>query len=300
MNNFGLLLRKYSVPAIFTIIGILVLAWGIKNSQPVLFLLATGMMFVAGILSTLYSMGKLKPAVVYATGILVGIVALVLIIFSYKGVSTTLKYETDRDKCIALAEQNLMDIRFVQKVHYEKTGRYISDWDEFVEFVKTGTMPNFVSKGTVPGVKIIAAENDYLYGDNRPIDNSMTEQEAYRLSKWKEGPRYDTLFAGFVRDTVQVSILKVKFNNRAYRENREKLGFYPFSADSLPYIPYTGSKKMWNLEVKDSITVSEVVGGAIYVSGTLPFGKTEGSAKKIKMSFGNLSSFDLDGSWEKE
>ena len=96
MNNLGLLLRKYSVPAIFTIVGFAVLIYGFSNGQSGTFLFASAMMLAAGVLSGLFSMGKLTPPVVVGTGIGFGIIALILIYLSYDSVSTTRQYERDR------------------------------------------------------------------------------------------------------------------------------------------------------------------------------------------------------------
>jgi hypothetical protein len=300
LDKIGLILKKYAVPGIFLTVGLIVLIVGMTSGQSTVFMFSAGMMLVAGILSVLYSMGKLKPGIVYGSGIAVGVIALILIYMSFSSVAVSQKYEKDRDNCKELAKQNLMDIRYVQKIHKEQNGTYLGTWEELVDFTKNGTMPYVVSEGTVPGVKITPEERDYLYNDNRPIDNNMTEDEAYRLSKWTEGPRYNELFIGFKRDTIQVSIMKTKFENKSYVSNREKLGFYRFSADSLPYIPYTGSKLEWDLQVEDSIMFDGVAGPAIQVLGEIPFAEVEGASRNIVMGFGKITSHDVSGSWEDE
>lgn len=298
MNDLGLLVRKYSVPFLFTLVGLVILIFGFVKGQGSNFLIAASMIFVAGILSALFSFGVLKPKLVILIGSVFGVVSIALISVSWFSVSDTLKHGRDTKRCMEISKQNLTDIRFLQKVHKEKYGTYIDNWDDLVEFAKTGTMPSIIAKGTVPSTPITVEEMEYLYGDGRAIDNNMTEEEAYRLSKWSEGPRYDSLFAGFVRDTVQVSILKTKFMNKSYVRSREKLDLYPFSADSLPIIPFT--KKQWTLEVRDSIKLGDIVGPSIRVEGVLPFAELQGTDKYIKMYFGDLTTFDLEGSWEKE
>ena len=299
MNNLGLLLRKYSVPALFTIIGLLVLVYGFSNGQNAKFLFAASMMLAAGILSGLFSMGKLRPIVVLGTGVGFGIVAIILLVLSFTDVKQTLKYEADRDLCVEMAKQNLTDIRFLQETYKKKYGTYMDNWDDVVQFAKVGTMPIPIAKGTVPKDKITPEERDYLYNDNRPIDYNMTEEEAYRLSKWTEGPRYNMLFKDFVRDTIQKSIMETKFKSRGYVEGRAKAGLKAFDADKLPYIPFTDNKK-WSLQVRDSVKMGEIVGPSIEVRGKLPFGEIEGTKEKIEMYFGNISTLDTEGSWEKE
>ncbi|GAB5418742.1 MAG: hypothetical protein Crog4KO_04990 [Crocinitomicaceae bacterium] len=299
MNNLGLLLRKFSVPVLFSVIGLTVLIVGLSNGQGSFFLLAAAMILLAGVLSTLFSLGKLSPKIVMILGGVFGAVALLLLVLSFAEVGSTLKYEQNRDKSLEIAKQNMMDIRFLQKVHKEKYGVYIDNWDDLVDFAKNGTMPYIIQNGDVPARKISVAERDYLYDDNRAIDINMTESEALLLSKWEEGPNYAE-FKGFVRDTQQVSILKTKFQNPSYVKNRVKSEIYPFSADSLPVIPFTGGKEQWTLKVRDSVKIGETVGPTILVKGKLPFAEMEGSSKKIEVSFGSLTTFDTEGSWEQD
>jgi hypothetical protein len=92
--------------------------------------------------------------------------------------------------------------------------------------------------------------------------------------------------------------MKTKFMNRSYVENRQKLDLYPFSPDSLPKIPYTN--KLWTIQVRDSLTLGDKTGPALRIEGVLPYTELEGTTKWIKMFFGDLNSFDLEGSWEQE
>lgn len=299
MNNLGLLLRKFSVPVIFTVVGLTVLIIGFANGQGAFFKLAAAMILLAGVLSTLFSLGKVSPKIVMILGGLFGAVAIILLFLSFGEVGNTLRYEENRDKSLEIAKQNMMDIRFLQKIHKEKYGVYADNWEDLVDFAKNGTMPYIDENGTVPSRRITIEELEYLYGDNRAIDINMTEEEALRLSKWAERPNFDEL-KDFRRDTTQVSILKRKFKNAAYAKNRAKSEIYPFSADSLPVIPFTGGKQMWTLTIEDSVKVGEVYGQTILVKGKLPFAQMEGSNKLIEVFFGSLTTFDTEGSWEKE
>ena len=218
---------------------------------------------------------------------------------SWKSVHDTNVYNKNYEKCKTLAKQNLEDIRYIQKAYAEANGVYLSDWNALVEFTKSGTIPYVDAQGVVPKRAISPEERDYLYHDNRAIDNDMTEEEAFLLSKWTDGPNWSTDFSSFKRDTIQVSLSKTKFQSKSYVQNREKLGFYPFSADSLPYIPFT--KNQWSLETKDSILVNDVKYPALYIAGKIPFAEIQGKNNDTEeMFFGSLTTPDLDGSWEGE
>ena len=298
-SQLSVLLKKYSIPVLLFIVGIIMLSVGLKNNQDGMFMVSSIMMFAAGGISILYSSGKFKPAVAYAIGIVAGIAAIVVLYKSWDTVSSTEEYMSNYEKCKMLAKQNLEDVRYVQKAYAEQNGVYLSDWNALIDFVNNGKVPFVESQGAVPARKIDVDERKYLYNDNRAIDVDMTEEEAYRLSKWTEGPNWQTDFVNFKRDTVMVSLLKMKFQSRSYKENREKMGFYPFVADSLPVIPFT--KTQWLMETKDSIKINDVNYPALMVSGEIPFADVQGkNDDKEAMSFGSLTTNTLEGTWENE
>ncbi len=291
-SNLSILLKKYTVPALFLIIGLLMVYIGIAQDQGAGFMIAAVMMLIAAALSIAFSTGKFNSSLVYILGIGSGIAGLVALFLSYNSVKTTLTYQENAKACQSLSVQNLQDIRYVQKVHKEKTGKYIAEWSEFVDFVKNGTVPVPNSIGSVPSRKVDPVENKYLYTGNPPVDNDMSEQEAYRLSLWKEGPNWEKDFKNFVRDTIQRDLMKIKFASKSYVANRTKLGFYKFSADSLPIIPHT--KDLWSLEVKDSVKIGDESFPTIRVEGRIPYGNKEQGT----MYFGSKNLNELGGSWE--
>lgn len=296
-SNLSIILKKYTVPALFLIIGLVMIYIGLSQGQGAAFMVAAIMMLVAGALSIAFSTGNFKSGLVYILGIGSGIAGLIALFMSYGSVGDTLTYQNNYKESKALATQNLQDIRYIQKAYAEKTGKYIGKWDELVDFVKNGTIPVLDAVGSVPAEKLTPEENKYLYPGNPPIDNDMLEMDAYRLSLWPEGPRYNQFFKNFKRDTVQKSLMEVKFSTKSYTANREKLGFYKFSADSLPVIPYT--KDSWSIEVKDSVKIGEESFPTIRVEGYIPFASTQGKDNnKELMYFGSTSLNELSGSWE--
>lgn len=297
-GRLAVLLKKLSIPFLLLLAGLIMLIVGISQSQDGMFMLSAFMMLVAGGISILYSSGKLNPKIATLIGLVAGVGAIIILFISWKSVRDTDRYNRNYDKCKMIAKQNLEDVRYIQKAYAEQYGVYLTDWNSLIDFTNNGTVPYVDAQGVVPKRKILPEERDYLYGDNRAIDNDMTEDEAYRLSKWMEGPNY-TEFANFKRDTIQVSLLESKFKSRSYVENREKMGFYKFNPDSLPYIPYTNQK--WSLETKDSILVGDAKYPALYIYGKIPFADVQGKNNDTEeMFFGSLTTPDLDGSWEGE
>ena len=300
-SNLSVLLKKYSVPLIFFILGLFILIFGAMNGQGTMFMMASVLMFIAGGLSIVYSTGSIKSGMVYVFGIAAGIAGVITLVMSYQSVKDTATYNENYKKCKSQAKQNLEDIRFIQKAYASENGKYIADWSELIDFAKNGTIPFVDAQGVVPSRKITPEENKFLYTNNPPIDNNMTEKEAFLLSKWQEGPNWEKDFKTFKRDTIQVSLYKTKFQGKAYMASREKAGFKPFSADSLPYIPFTGGRQKWTLEVKDSVQVGEAFAPAIKVSGMIPFADIQGkNDDQEEMYFGTLTTNDTSGSWESE
>ncbi|MDX2361525.1 MAG: hypothetical protein QNK23_12015 [Crocinitomicaceae bacterium] len=295
-SELSLLLKKYSIPALLLIAGVFMLIIGFTGNQNGVFMVAAILMLAAAAISILYSSGNLKPKLLIAIGLLAGAGAIVTLVISSTSVYNTATYNDNYDFCKLMSKQNLEDIRYIQKVHAEQNGTYLSDWDAFIEFAKNAEVDIVEAQGVVPSRAIDMDENNYLYTGNPPIDRDMNEEEAYRLSLWLEGPNYSD-FSNFKRDTVSQSLIEFKFGNDSYTENREKLEFYAFSVDSLPIIPFTTER--WNLETLDSLNINDLVQPAIKVSGMIPFAEQEGkNDDQEEMFFGSITTHSVDGSWE--
>lgn len=292
-QNLALLFKKYTVPTVFTLLGLVMVVMGFSSDQNSIYMLAAFMMLLAGVLSFLYSTGAVSSKIITYLGLGAAAFALVTLFLSITSVRDTTIHMENFEKCYSKSVLNLSDIRAAQKAHAEKHGKYAATWEELIDFIENGTVPYIVAEGVVPGRKITEAERDYLYGDNRAIDNNMTEEEAYRLSKWESVPG-DLM--KFKRDTIMVKFMETKFNTQSYIIGRQKAGFGKFYADSLPYIPMSGGK-MWNMETKDSVQIGEEYFPAIRVEGKLPLAEIKGT-EPIDMYFGKLTTNDTGGSWE--
>lgn len=293
-GNLGVIMKKFAVPGIFSILGLTVLYVGISTKQDAMFMMSAVFLFVAALLSFLYSTGKVKTSVITLLGIVAGIAAGVTMAISVVSVMRTQEYLDNYELSKKMAQQNLSDIRFIQENFAKKNGRYAKTWDEFKAYAETATVEHVIAEGTVPLMPLTQEQSRAIYGDNRPVDNNMTELEAYKLSKL---PICPPELKGFRRDTVYLNMVKVKFNNDVERANRKKQGFEPFSIEKLPIIPMSGGKQ-WKLETRDSVAVGgDTKIPTIRVSGMLPFGQVE-EAKKEEISFGNLATGDNDGSWQ--
>ena len=298
MTNYAILLKKFSVPVLFLIMGLGMLYFGITGKQNTIFNLSSSLLFVAAILSFLYSWGGLSRKIFVFTGVFSGVVSLVLLYLSYQSVRDTEIYNSNYKACKSLAISNLSDLRTIQMEYLKTYKKYASSAEELKEFLKTATTDSVATQGTVPSRKLTVAERDFLYNDNRPIDNNMNLSEAYRLSKSSICPAD---LKDFKYDTLKTSLIGSKFSwNKSYKESRAKSGFYKFNVDSLFVVPFTGGKEKWKFEVatvkkgKDDVPVMRI-------SGKIPFAEVQG--KKNELLFvGKLDVPEATpvGSWEDE
>ena len=83
-SNVSVLVNKFAIPAVLLVLGLFMLIVGIKNGQSAMFMLASFMMLTAGVLSILYSSGKLKAGLSFGIGGITGVAALVTLFFSFK------------------------------------------------------------------------------------------------------------------------------------------------------------------------------------------------------------------------
>jgi len=298
MTNYGVLLKKFSLPVLFVIMGGGMLYFGFTSKQNTIFNLSSLLLFVSAILSFLYSWGGLPRKIFVFTGVFSGVVSLVLLYLSYQSVKDTEVYNSNYKACKSLAISNLSDLRTIQMEYLKTYKKYASSPEELKEFLKIATSDSVATQGTVPSRKLTVAERDFLYNDNRPIDNNMNLNEAYRLSKSNICPAD---LKDFKYDTLKTSLIGSKFMwNKSYKESRAKSGFYKFNVDSLFVVPFTGGKEKWKFEVatvkkgKDDVPVMRI-------SGKIPFAEVQG--KKNELLFvGKLDVPEATpvGSWEDE
>ena len=293
-GSLTILLKKFSVPALFTIIGVAMMVVGFKTKQNSQYHIATVMMLVSSLLSFLYCSGKSSVKMLTLIGFGAGIASLFAMGMSWNSVYKTDQHIKQFALCEKTAVSNLRDIRAAQKAYAEQEGKYAATWEELENFIMNGKVPFVIAEGVLPSRKITEAERNFIYGDNRAIDNNMTEFEAYKLSKSAK-PAED--LKGYRRDTVLVSFYTTKFGSKSYNEGRMKEGLGAFDIKGLFEIPMSNGQK-WKLETKDSVQIGADYFPAIQVSGKLPLAKIEGETP-IEISFGKITTNDVSGSWEK-
>jgi hypothetical protein len=297
MLNISVILKRYSVPAIFLVLGVMLLTIAFKENQTMEFKLSGVLILVGAVISILSSSGMINAMTAKIIGGLSLVTSGILLYYSFNTVGETIEYQENYKACKAESIRNLSDIRTAQKAYFENYNTYASNWEELINFINTGTVNSVVAEGEKPSRRITEAERNFLYKDSRAIDNNMTDQEAYLLSKSKICP--DDL-KGFKRDTIKVSFIKTTFTeNISYMKERRENGYGKFVAENLKYIPFTKNKNQWKIKT-DKVVIGVDSVSTVRIEGVIPFTKIVGSKKKETMFIGKLEMNDLSGSWEEE
>jgi hypothetical protein len=291
-NALSVLFRRYSIPVILLVVGIVLIGFGISSSQSKDWMLASGLLAASGVLSIIYISGVIPSKI----GLLIGIpVALVAVYVLYQMGSDVVNEENRRIQYEAIKDQmkqDLSDIKTAQLAYKDKYGKYAGDWAELVKFINTGTVKEVIKEGGVPNRRLTPEERAIIYGakDNRALDYNMTEIEAWTLSKSNNVPED---LKGFVRDTIEVSFFERTFENKSYVDRRVRMGFPKFNADSLVYIP--SSSKQFTLQTIDSFDYQGAKIPVIQVMGIHPM---EYKGKRDTLMFGSLVSPNLSSNWD--
>ena len=302
MQNFSVLLKKYSVPFLFSALGIVLIVVSLVTEQPFEFILASIIILICSVFLFLTVSGSVSNKITN----MIGGVSLVLAAYAFytalSSVGSSIQHNNDYALMKGLAIRNLKDVQTAQKEYEKKYGVFAADWNTIVSFIENDSIADIVRKGSVPNRKITEKERDYLiqfglYKKGQAIDNKMTDLEAYYLSKSDICPPE---LVTFKRDTVMVSFIETTFTrNRGYLTEREQNNYGEFDAKKLRYIPFTNDKVEWNIDTVMKPSGTDTV-CFFRLEGILPIPENEGAKADEIMALGSLLEFNLSGSWEDE
>lgn len=302
MQNFSVLLKKYSVPFLFSALGIVLIVVSLVTEQPFEFILASIIILICSVFLFLTVSGSVSNKITN----MIGGVSLVLAAYAFytalSSVGSSIQHNNDYALMKGLAIQNLKDVQTAQKEYEKKYGVFAADWNTIISFIENDSIADIVRKGSVPNRKITEKERDYLiqfglYKKGQAIDNKMTDLEAYYLSKSDICPPE---LITFKRDTVMVSFIETTFTrNRGYLREREENNYGKFDANKLRFIPFTNDKVEWNIDTIMKPSGTDTV-CFFRLEGILPIPENEGAKADEIMTLGSLLEFNLSGSWEDE
>ncbi len=302
MQNFSVLLKKYSVPFLFSALGIVLIVVSLVTEQPFEFILASIIILICSVFLFLTVSGSVSNKITN----MIGGVSLVLAAYAFytalSSVGSSIQHNNDYALMKGLAIRNLKDVQVAQKEYEKKYGVFAADWNAIISFIENDSIADIVRKGSVPNRKITEEERDYLiqfglYKKGQAIDNKMTDLEAYYLSKSDICPPE---LITFKRDTVMVSFIETTFTrNSGYLTEREQNNYGEFDAKKLRYIPFTNDKVEWNVDTIMKPSGTDTV-CFFRLEGILPIPENEGAKADEIMALGSLLELNLSGSWEDE
>ncbi|UKN01434.1 hypothetical protein K6119_17045 [Paracrocinitomix mangrovi] len=307
--------KRYFFPTLFFTIGLYGLIEGmtaetlmLSNGEPVivdgqpvvieqsnLFKYGSLLVLVGSIVWFLYLLGLIKSMIGYVIMGVMLIGAVYVLMQDYKVVDKQVTYNNMYDERDLEIKTRIMDIKAAELAYKDANGTYTNSFEDLSNFVKTGTTMEIKKDGAVPERKITTEERDIIYGDNRPIDKLMTEQEAAIIAKMNGGKIDDGNgnWNTFIRDTNYVSVMQAIFNSERFLDSRSKIGGQiAFHPDSMQYVPFT--RELTILDT-GSVTKIDIVVPTLFISMTHPMANKEGEF--IEYTVGSLSDNHLRDSW---
>lgn len=295
-NKISVIFNKYLVSTLIAAFGAVMVVVGLQSKQETLFMVAAINILIGGLLALLFSAGILKRNVILVIGFICIAVTVGFAVESYKSVQATIKHNEDRKISESLVRFNLSQIRDMQRAHRSRHGRYAANWDELETFFREGKVEVIESEKSVPTKRLSREEVKIIYGDNRPMDRNMNEEEAAKLASLGN-PTENPDLVGFKRDTV-LKPYNEKFLQSISRINeRRRLGLGEFDFEELKYIPMTDPKEMWEIEARDSVEYNKDTIPTIRVEGLEPIPLFQNS-KRQPVGFGNINTNSDKASWE--
>lgn len=296
-------LNKYAWPTLFMIAGLILLKMAFVPDVAELnndttkevyqnnwFLYASLFFIFASVIWFLYIFEIVKTTFSYIVLGIMAVCSIYLLYNDYDNIKTTVDYNADYEERDLEIKTRMDDIKQAEVAFEEKNGYYTNSMDELIDFVKNGTKMKIFKQGAIPERRITEEEREYLYGDNRAIDNLMSEKEAALLANSPFAAGDTTGLADFKRDTSYVPVIDAIFKDDKRIEARKKLGGQiAFHPDSLRYVPFT-QNEVW------MDTASVIRGEDIRVS-TIEFRMNHPMNDSIVYSIGSLTENHLRESW---
>ncbi len=296
---------RYAIAGIFLILGIALLVFGLKPdpqllnngkveyvSQNKIFIIASIFFVAASLIWILYLIGVINTKISYVIVAVTAISGGILIYMDYNSVQSTVAFNEAVDLRNINMKLRLDDVKQAELEYKEFNGTYTDDMDALINFVKEGKKMRITKSGTPPERPITPEERDFLYNDDRPIDNLMTEREAALLAV---SPICPADLKSFKRDTSYASVLEAVFMDEARERARRNAGAtIDFHPDSLRYVPF--SKIPTKLDT-GSVMNDELVVPTLLITMEHPM--NDQFKDSVFFSIGDTKSGSLRESWEK-
>lgn len=244
--------NRYLWPVLFIVAGAFLLNMALNPSELELsdpnkppaeiwqgkpFMYAAALFLFAGVVWLLFLFGLVKSFVSYIVLAVLLVLSVGVLYYTEQSIMNDVTYNNNFAKIESEIKTRMLDIKTAQQAFKEANDCYTDNFDSLAYFVQNGKKMVIQKVGSVPDRTITPEERDLIYGDNRPIDKLMTEEEAYWIVKKSAAVPQD--LQNFKRDTTYVPVMEAIFTDERYLDKRSKqgglIGFHP---DSLQFVPY--------------------------------------------------------------
>lgn len=275
MNDFRLSLNKYIFPVILIALGIMLMAMGAKqwdvDSRLYWFFLAAVGVFLVGILSLFYSMGKVTAKMQKLLVIPALILSAVFLYGNVQSIKGKIAYEKERDHVRAQVIQKMKDVRTAQHAFKDAKGTYTNSWTELIDFVKNGQVPIYKNIGSIPDSIEGGLHEAIELGLVVKMPADMTDEQAAASGL-------------IIRDTLFASVQSERFETEKELSKRK----FPFDINSLQESPYEGK---FTLQVGRA-EIGGVQRPTVQCRETHPYPGSD------TLAIGSLSEAHTNGNWK--
>lgn len=272
IDNIFYQIKKYILPVAFLVIGIYLLKLALVPTEVVLnndqvlpveqkseFLYAALVFIAVSIVWFLYLLDMIKSIVGYGLIAVMLIGSGVILYMDYASVQKEVIFNNKYAERDTEIKARIMDIKAAEVAFKEERGAFTNSFEDLVSFVKNGTKMDFIKNGALPERKISVEERDLIYGDDRPIDKLMTDEEAAFIARLN-GNMIDG--NEFQRDTIFIPVMDAIFNSNRYLTAREKMGAQlDFHPDSMMHVPFSSNLATLDTAsiIKSELSVSTIL-----------------------------------------
>lgn len=179
--------------------------------------------------------------------VLLGVLAVILVIVNFRSVMSPIKFEEIRAKRDSAVINRLIDIKDAEVEYYRANGKYTSDFDVLIDFVKTQKLYT-VKKAYELNDRQLEKVADIEKNRRKAREISLSPDEADHIflellksaekkNDWKLIEEIGAMnqeggdIRSFRRDTTWISLLDTLYHDPN------------FPVDELPYIPYGNGEK---------------------------------------------------------
>lgn len=328
MNNILRVIGNYFLPVLFFALGVWRIWAGlstrvVEDSMGNEYLIEQNgytvfsgiLCFVISAIIILFVTGKLNRKLILIIGGISVPLAVTVIVLNFLSIKNAVEEIEFRNRVKGEMIIRILDLKEAEMAYKVVNGKFCDDIDELIKFVKEGKVPKAEAAGNVPSRRPTPVEYDSLYpGENKAIDNNLTEIEAWKLTKMmptaeqlaeiRQDPLNANAWAGlenFKRDTVYIPVIKKYFTGEKYAERRSTIertmefeSEFPFNPDSLAYIPHAGENKL-----KFGIETGEIVKSTGPAPTLLIWAVHPMDSLEMDSIFlGDLNKVDFNGSWQ--